>query len=137
LPVVSVGCRATVIDGLAATFALSSSASGALTCTVGTECWSVSVEESTRLTRIMPTPPVRATSALLATRSTTPRSHTTTFPATFAGSSVLGPHSAGEVAPAAAAFAARTTGLAGTPLRMMDAPRNLVPSENSAVPCRS
>ena len=138
LPVVSVGCRATVMAGLAATFALSSRASGALTCTVGMTCWSGSVEEGVTLTRIMPTPPARFTSALLAVRSTTPRSQTTIFPATFAGSRVFGPQRAGAVGGvAAAAVSARTTGLAGTPARMIEAPRYLVPSENSAVPCSS
>ena len=39
----------------------------------------------------MPTPPLFWTSRLLAVRSTTPRSHTTTLPATLAGSSVPGP----------------------------------------------
>src|SRR4029079_13518224 len=41
----------------------------------------------------MPTPPARLTSALLAMRSKTPRSHWTILPAAFAGSSVPGPHS--------------------------------------------
>src|SRR5215211_6512875 len=41
----------------------------------------------------MPTPPARFTSKLFAMRSTTPRSHWTTLPAAFAGSSVPGAQS--------------------------------------------
>ena len=133
-PVVSSGTSATWISGSAATFSLSARLSGALTCTVGTECLSVSIEESLRLTRIMPTPPARATSADLATRSYTPRSQTTILPVTTVASSEFGAHRAGSVAPAAAALPLSTTGLRGTPSFIMLAPRNLVPSENSAVP---
>src|SRR6476469_3518553 len=127
-PVVSLFTRETLMPGLAVT----------LSWMVGTECWSVSREELLRFTRIMPTPPPRATSALLATRSTTPRSQTTTLPATFAGSSVPGPQSAGDDGGfAAAALAASTTPASLTSRFMMLAPRNLVPSANSTVPWSS
>src|SRR6476469_6965475 len=136
-PVVSLFTRETLMPALAVTLSFMVWVAGGLTWMVGTECWSVSREELLRLTRIMPTPPPRLTSALLATRSTTPRSQTTTLPAILAGSSDPSPHRAGLVLPGAPTLAARTTPALETWLFMMLAPRYLLPSENSTVPCSS
>src|SRR6478735_3366695 len=134
-PVVSVAFRLAVMPGVAFTTSL---IFGSPTWTVGTLCRSASSEPGVRLTRTMPTPPARLTSALLSTRATTPRSQTTILPATLAGSSELGAHSAASVARAAAVFTstASTIGLESTSLLMTLAPANLLPSDSSAVPRR-
>ncbi|MNI29049.1 hypothetical protein D3C73_828540 [compost metagenome] len=128
--------RDTVMAGLAVTLSLMVWVAGGFTWTVGIMCLSVSNDESVRFTRIMPTPPPRRTSALLAVRSTTPRSQTTTLPATLAGSSEPGAQSAALPSPLAA-LVESTTPAPVTSRFMMDAPRNLLPSENSTVPWSS
>src|SRR5262249_45062892 len=56
-------------------------------CTVGTKWKSALSELGLVLTRIIPTPPASLTARLLSTRALVPRSHTTIFPPTNAGSS--------------------------------------------------
>ena len=86
-------------------------------CTVGTAWKSASVLPGSTLASTEPTPPTRATSALLATRSTMPRSQTTIVPRACARASVPGVHSAAfsGSAPALATSAASTSGDSGTP----------------------
>ncbi|MCY1224223.1 hypothetical protein D9M72_363690 [compost metagenome] len=137
-PVRSPLTRLTVSAGLAESLDFSSRLLGALTCTVGTTWLSASSELEARLTRIMPTPPFAWTSRLFAVRSTTPRSQTTTLPVTLAASSVPGPQRfAAEGASGAAASAATTTAASLTSDFMMDAPRNMLPSDTFTVPSRS
>src|SRR3954447_16849522 len=86
----------------------------------------------------MPTPPARLTSADLATRSYTPRSQTTTFPVTLAGSRLFGPHSRASVAllPGATAEAPRTAGEAGSGDRLRLTPRYFLPLPRITVPSK-
>src|SRR6478609_1521253 len=116
-PVRSPLTRLTVSAGFACSLDFSSRLLGALTWTVGTTWLSASSE--------------------LLVRSTTPRSQTTTLPATLAGSKVPGPHRLAFAAPGAAAAAATTTGLSATSDFMMEAPRYSEPSETLTVPTRS
>src|SRR5215217_409426 len=136
-PVRSPLTRLTVNAGLASSLDLSSRLFGAFTCTVGSTWLSASSELLVRFTRIIPTPPLFWTSWLLAVLSTTPRSQTTTLPATLAASSEPGPQRFGLVAPAAAAAAATTTGLPATSDFMIEAPRYSEPSETLTVPSSS
>src|SRR5215217_7201614 len=136
-PVRSPLTRLTVSAGLASSLDFSSRLLGALTCTVGSTWLSASSELLVRFTRIMPTPPLSWTSWLLAVRSTTPRSQTTTLPDTLAASREPGPQRFGLAAPAAAAAAATTTGLSATSVFMMEAPRYSEPSETLTVPSSS
>src|SRR6478752_3136125 len=71
---------------------------GTLMWTDGTLCRSPSVLPSVRLVSTIPMPPARLTSADLATRLTTPRSHWTMAPVTFAGSRLPGVQSAAAAA---------------------------------------
>ena len=72
----------------------------------GSECRSAETPLWPKLVSTMAAPPARLTSALLATRSLTPRSQTTTLPAALAGSSVPAKQRRASSAVAAASFTA-------------------------------
>src|SRR5690349_24631132 len=81
----------------------------------------------------MPTPPARLTSKLLSMRAFTPRTQTTTFPVTLAGSRVLATQSDASPALALASLAlwAVTSGLASVSDGVVEAPTYRAPLPSS------
>ena len=137
-PVVSLLTRETLMAGFAVTLALMASVAGGFTWTVGTACLSASSEEWRQVDQDHADAAAARDlgalgDAVIRRRGHRPRPCRRSWP----DPAMPGPHRAGLARPAAAALAASTTPASATSRFMMLAPRNLLPSENSTVPCSS